>query len=82
MKQAAETTMKGIIQYCNEPIVSSDIVGSTYSCIFDSDLTQVYGNLVKVVGWYDNEFGYSCRIVDLMIKLEKYALKYILSVSI
>jgi len=70
MKQAAETTMKGIIQYCNEPIVSSDIVGSTYSCIFDSDLTQVIGNLVKVVGWYDNEFGYSCRIVDLMIKLE------------
>ena len=70
MKQAAETTMKGIIQYCEEPIVSSDIVGSPYSSIFDSDLTQVIGNLVKVVSWYDNEYGYSCRIVDLMIKLE------------
>jgi len=70
MKQAAESTMKGIIQYCEEPIVSSDIIGNPFSCIFDADLTQVIGNFVKVVGWYDNEYGYSCRIVDLLVKLE------------
>jgi glyceraldehyde 3-phosphate dehydrogenase len=69
MKEAAEGAMKGIIEYCKEPIVSGDIVGNPHSCIFDSPLTLADGNLVKVVGWYDNEYGYSCRIVDLLEKL-------------
>lgn len=71
MKIAAETTMKGILEYSEEPLVSSDIVGNPHSCIFDSKLTQVNGNLVKIVGWYDNEYGYSCRIADLLEKLGK-----------
>lgn len=71
MKLASETTMKGILEYSDEPLVSSDIVGNPHSCIFDSQLTQVSGNHVKVVGWYDNEFGYSCRITDLLEKLGK-----------
>jgi len=69
MKIAAETTLKGILEYSDEPLVSSDIVGNPHSCIFDSGLTQASGNLVKIVGWYDNEFGYSCRIVDMLEKL-------------
>src|SRR5689334_5973654 len=58
-----------IRQYTDEPIVSTDIVHSSYSSIFDSDLTMVNGNLVKVFGWYDNEWGYSCRLVDLVAKI-------------
>jgi len=69
MKKAAEGKMKGILEYCEDPIVSADIVGNDHSCIFDSLSTMVNGNLVKVVGWYDNEWGYSCRVVDLMKKL-------------
>lgn len=69
MKEASETYLKGILQYTEEPIVSSDIIGNPYSCIFDSQLTDSQGNFVKVVGWYDNEFGYSNRIVDLAVKL-------------
>ncbi|HEY8703264.1 MAG TPA: type I glyceraldehyde-3-phosphate dehydrogenase, partial [Gaiellaceae bacterium] len=53
-----------------EPLVSSDIVGSPYSCIFDSELTMTSGSLVKVFGWYDNEWGYSCRLVDLVGRLQ------------
>ncbi|MDC1068681.1 type I glyceraldehyde-3-phosphate dehydrogenase [Candidatus Kapabacteria bacterium] len=68
-KNAAEGAFKGIIEYSNEPLVSSDIVGNPASVIFDSDLTDVQGKLVKVVGWYDNEWGYSNRCVDLMIKI-------------
>ena len=60
---------EGILQYTDEPIVSSDIVHSSYSSIFDSDLTMVNGNLVKVFSWYDNEWGYSCRLVDLVAKI-------------
>ncbi|MBV8065910.1 MAG: type I glyceraldehyde-3-phosphate dehydrogenase [Actinobacteria bacterium] len=60
---------EGILQYTDEPIVSSDIVHSSYSSIFDSELTMVNGNLVKVFGWYDNEWGYSCRLVDLVAKI-------------
>lgn len=71
MKQASETYLKGILAYTEEPIVSIDIVGSTYSCIFDAQLTAVMGNLVKVVGWYDNEAGYSHRIADLIEKVGK-----------
>jgi glyceraldehyde 3-phosphate dehydrogenase len=67
---AADTgTMKGILQYTTDPIVSSDIVGSSYSSIFDAGLTMANGNLVKVVAWYDNEWGYSCRVVDLINKI-------------
>jgi glyceraldehyde 3-phosphate dehydrogenase len=60
---------EGILQYTDEPIVSSDIVGSSYSCIFDSDLTMASGRMVKVFGWYDNEWGYSCRLVDLVSRM-------------
>jgi len=61
--------LEGILQYTDEPIVSTDIVHSPYSSIFDSDLTMVNGNLVKVFSWYDNEWGYSCRLVDLVEKI-------------
>jgi glyceraldehyde 3-phosphate dehydrogenase len=61
--------LEGILQYTDEPIVSTDIVHSSYSSIFDSDLTMVNGNLVKVFGWYDNEWGYSCRLADLVVKI-------------
>src|SRR3954462_14215340 len=60
---------EGILQYTDEPIVSCDIVHSSYSSIFDSELTMVNGNLVKVFGWSDNEWGYSCRLVDLVAKI-------------
>jgi glyceraldehyde 3-phosphate dehydrogenase len=66
---ASEGSLAGIIQYATDPIVSSDIKESPYSCIFDSELTMVNGNVVKVFGWYDNEWGYSCRLVDLVNKL-------------
>ncbi len=70
MKVAAEGQMKGILQYVEEPIVSIDIVGNPHSSIFDSQLTQVMGgNMVKIVSWYDNEFGYSNRVVDLVCKI-------------
>jgi glyceraldehyde 3-phosphate dehydrogenase len=66
---AAEGPLTGLLQYTDEPIVSTDIVHSPYSCIFDSELTMVNGRMVKVFGWYDNEWGYSCRLVDLVGKL-------------
>ena len=61
--------LEGILRYTDEAIVSSDIVHSPYSCIFDSGLTMANGELVKVFGWYDNEWGYSCRLVDMVGKL-------------
>ena len=64
---AAKKELKGVLRYTDEPIVSSDIVGDAHSCIFDSDLTQSLGKLVKVNGWYDNEWGYSNRLVDLTV---------------
>jgi glyceraldehyde 3-phosphate dehydrogenase len=64
--KASETNMKGLIEYTTEPIVSADIVGNAHSCIFDAELTSVIGTMVKVVGWYDNEIGYSNRLVDLV----------------
>jgi glyceraldehyde 3-phosphate dehydrogenase len=66
-KQAAEGPLQGIIRYSTDPIVSRDIVGDDASCIFDSPLTQANGNLAKVFGWYDNEWGYSSRLVDLTV---------------
>ncbi len=68
-KQAAETSMKGIMEYTEDPIVSVDIIGNPSSCIFDSDLTTVLGKMVKVVGWYDNEMGYSNRLAELVEKM-------------
>lgn len=68
-KLAAETTMKGILEYTEDPIVSVDIIGNNYSCIFDAQLTSVLGNMVKVVGWYDNEMGYSTRLAELTEKV-------------
>lgn len=68
-KEAASNEYKGIIEYTEDPIVSIDIVGNTHSCIFDSGMTSVIGNMVKIIGWYDNETGYSKRIIDLMCNL-------------
>jgi len=72
MKNAAETTLKGILEYSTDPLVSVDIIGNSHSCIFDSQQTSAMGNLVKVVGWYDNEWGYSCRTADLVNILAKF----------
>jgi glyceraldehyde 3-phosphate dehydrogenase len=69
MKKASETSMNGILGYTNDPIVSCDIIGSRYSCLFDAELTMVSNNLVRVVGWYDNEMGYSARLVDLITRI-------------
>jgi len=68
-RTASTDGLAGILQYSEDPIVSTDIVGSAYSCIFDSELTMVRGSNVKVFGWYDNEWGYSCRLVDVIGKL-------------
>jgi glyceraldehyde 3-phosphate dehydrogenase len=69
-REAADTgAFEGILKYTDEPLVSSDIVGNSFSSIFDSDLTMAHGNTVKIFGWYDNEWGYSCRLVDLMQRL-------------
>ena len=68
-KAAAGGPLEGILQYSEDPLVSTDIVGSAYSCIYDSELTMVHGRAVKVFGWYDNEWGYSCRLVDVIGKL-------------
>lgn len=65
-KSASEGSLKGILEYNTDPIVSIDIVGNAHSCIFDSELTMVIGTTVKVVGWYDNETGYSARVADLI----------------
>jgi glyceraldehyde 3-phosphate dehydrogenase len=66
---AAAGPLKGILQYSTDPLVSTDINGSPYSCIFDGELTMTHGNTAKVFGWYDNEWGYSCRLVDLVQRL-------------
>ena len=68
-RQAAEGPMKGILRYTEDPIVSVDIVGDPHSCVYDAQLTSVVGDLVKVMGWYDNEYGYSSRLVDLVARL-------------
>ena len=67
MKEAAEGSLKGILKYTEDPLVSSDIVTDPASSIFDAELTRVIGDQVKVVSWYDNEWGYSCRLVDLTV---------------
>jgi glyceraldehyde 3-phosphate dehydrogenase len=67
--EAAAGSLSGILQYATDPLVSTDIKGSAYSCILDSKLTMAHGRSVKVFGWYDNEWGYSCRLVDLVQRL-------------
>lgn len=70
-KVASETNLKGIVAYTEDPIVSVDIIGNSNSCLFDAQLTSVIGKMVKVVGWYDNEIGYSSRIIDLILFVNK-----------
>ena len=70
-KKASETKLKGILDYTEDPIVSVDIIGNKNSCVFDAQLTSVIDKMVKVVGWYDNEIGYSSRIIDLIQYMKK-----------
>lgn len=70
-KHASENQYKGILEYTEDPIVSIDIVGNRHSCVFDSQMTSVIGNMVKIIGWYDNETAYSQRIIDLMCNLSE-----------
>lgn len=69
MKKASEGSLKGVLAFTDDPIVSVDIIGEANSCVFDSLLTSVIGNMVKVVGWYDNEAGYSNRLIDLVQRM-------------
>ena len=70
-KTASETYLNGILEYTTVPLVSIDIVGNTNSCILDAQMTSVIGDLVKLIGWYDNETGYSARIIDLILKISR-----------
>ena len=74
-QKASEGFLKNILEYTSDPIVSVDILDNPHSCIFDSELTSVVGNLVKVVGWYDNESGYSNRLADLVVKIARSNMK-------
>ncbi|HLV53047.1 MAG TPA: hypothetical protein VKY29_03440, partial [Cryomorphaceae bacterium] len=66
-RAAEEGSWKGYLQFTDKPLVSSDIIGNPYSCVYDSELTAVLGNMVKIVGWYDNETGYASRLCDLTL---------------
>ena len=68
-KKASQNELKGILEYTEDPLVSVDVIGNTHSVVFDSDFTSVVSNLVKIIGWYDNEYGYSNRLIDLLLKL-------------
>ncbi|MSP68885.1 MAG: type I glyceraldehyde-3-phosphate dehydrogenase [Bacteroidetes bacterium] len=70
-KKASEGALKGVLEYTEDPIVSIDCVGNPHSCIYDAEFTSVVGNMVKLMGWYDNEMGYSSRLVDLIQKMWK-----------
>ncbi len=70
-EKAANGPLKGILQYTQDPIVSIDIVGNTHSCVLDSEMTSVIGKMIKIIGWYDNETGYSSRIIDLVYKMSR-----------
>lgn len=70
-KKSAETNLKGIIEYTEDPIVSVDVIGNQNSCVFDAQLTSVIDKMVKIVGWYDNEIGYSSRVIDLISFVSK-----------
>lgn len=71
-KKAAETDLKQIMEYTEDPLVSTDVIGNPHSVVFDSEFTSVVGNLVKIIGWYDNEYGYSNRLVDLALKMQSF----------
>jgi len=68
-KLASETYLKGILEYTEDPIVSIDVIGNKHSVLFDAEFTSVVGNLIKVIGWYDNEWGYCNRLIDLTLKM-------------
>ena len=68
-KEAANGNLKGIMEYTEDPIVSVDCIGNRHSVLFDAQLTSVIGNMIKVVGWYDNEAGYSARLADLVQRI-------------
>lgn len=68
-KQAANSRWNGILEYTEDPVVSVDVIDNPHSCVFDAQLTSVIGNMVKVVGWYDNEFGYSNRLANLLQRM-------------
>lgn len=68
--EASKGPLKGILEYNSDQIVSSDVIGNTHSCVFDPGLTSVIGNMVKIMGWYDNEVGYSNRLIDLVLKIK------------
>lgn len=68
-KKASETSLKGILQYMEDPIVSVDIIGNSHSCIYDPEFTSIVGNMIKIIGWYDNEGGYCNRLADLVQKI-------------
>lgn len=70
-ENAANGSLKGILQYTKDPIVSVDIVGNPHSCVLDSEMTSVIGKMIKIIGWYDNETGYSSRIIDLVYKMSR-----------
>ena len=70
-KNAANGSLKGILQYTQDPIVSVDIIGNPHSCVLDSEMTSVIGKMIKIIGWYDNETGYSSRIIDLVYKISR-----------
>ena len=70
-ENAANGSLKGILQYTKDPIVSVDIVGNPHSCVLDSEMTSVIGKMIKIIGWYDNETGYSSRIIDLVYKISR-----------
>lgn len=70
-QEASKTNLKGILDYTEDPIVSVDVIGNTHSCLFDAQLTSVIDKMVKVVGWYDNEIGYSSRLIDLILRTRK-----------
>jgi glyceraldehyde 3-phosphate dehydrogenase len=69
LREAADGPMKGILGFCEDPIVSRDVIGDPHSSLVDAGLTMTMGNQAKVISWYDNEWGYSCRVVDLAQKL-------------
>jgi len=72
MKEAADSSLRGILQYSDEPLVSTDVVGNPHSSIFDSQITKMIGTrMVKVLSWYDNEYGYASRMVDMLVKMAK-----------
>ena len=71
-KDASETHLKGILEYTEDPIVGVDVIGNSHSTLFDAEFTSVVNNLVKVIAWYDNEWGYSSRLVELTQRLFSY----------